>query len=1300
MSDLIDPSGFPVPKTLTYSLDLVAAKLKTDGTDLTDTTADITGAWGGLEGIYSAPEDQDLFTVLSPLTGDAEEVSTALSTTSDALSTFAETVRDIKARWATLKTESYAFLNKIEGDDDWRDGGGFLFWKSESPEVAEHNALLDRAAGLLHEYEEAERTCANAITVQFGGTTFIAQRADGSVTAGSGEYVYGFDAPLEGVPMEWGAPQTTDHAWYNDFGDAVGDFFVGIAEDVGGMVGAHGPNGWFSGNWGDNLWDYWGGTVEGLAGLVGVGKDENGEWGWSLETAGNAWKEAAHAVVPWEEWGDRPWYTIGTALLNVGAVVGGALLTATGVGAVVGVPLMAWRGAKILNSVGDSRTPDVPDLADFPGGIDPSLLSRIPRFGDGSFRPLDLSDIDGLDIDSADLGRMNAALERLNNADNGSGLPDGSDGRRTTDTGSDGENGSVPRGAANTNPEPEAENTGNRRNADSDETVDPTADQLDAGQEFLDGVDPESRRQLEEGLNGEQDRWVASQEVPDDASSLTDPDRVEVDGSGDGINARADSTVSNSVGGTTGPDIPRGGTAVVDLDSGSGRGGSTGGGFDGADGNGNGLPDGPDDLAPDRDAVPDRPDGTDAESPQREHVQRAGGSEADNNPRVNMEPGPGFYDADGNHIDVGHRDDTGTYFDDEGNRYVDVPESRRALEQYNEIRANDGDVDRISENTGYDSNVLDEIKQHLFFREHPDVPAPPDGRLRSGRFAAMDHIADLWRKAEAGTLDASEASHFRRLVAHEYVEARLMDEGVPYRSRDPQLWHDDYYVPTRDNNGAHDVSPLEGNPNNFALWEKWGIPEPEPGFRIADDMSNLDRVVDNALEWWTDRNPDGGYPDGQRPAGSAPGTAIDVDTDPGGSRSGGSGGEVRPEVYDTHPSTQINPDLGPDGTRTDVPDGDTANAGTGDTSNTDSGWTGERPKNGYGLSNEQRVRLADPYLRDLDMSSGRNFVQDFMDRVNNHPELLDIFYKEGNGSKWSADDVIGEYGIPKIEQLSDGTWRAKSDLPTPPKPDYLLPDKQELFPRRDGNADNAKLDLMAGVRRDEIDSSTRIREAMQTKKDENGWDDDHPEIVKLDEERNQVLGRISRAGEYYGEEVARSYVPEIFDGSRKVQVRSLDADGNVTLQEMTLPEIKGGDLLDKVETAPNSGNYQFDLVHATTDGGFVVTEAKADVQTELGDRKVGVGDSERRVSQGTEDYLRATLTDMIQRGKTDSRLSDKPFGSGYVNERELAMKMLTALMSDPSKLHYVELKGVSAPTGEHAGASFGLFDISPKRPGS
>ncbi|MEU0490898.1 hypothetical protein ABZ249_16845 [Nocardiopsis sp. NPDC006139] len=944
MSDLIDPSGFPVPETLTYSLDAVAAKLKTDGTDLTDTAADITGAWAGLEGIYSAPEDQDLFTVLNPLTGDGDEVSTALSSASDALSDFAETVRGIKERWATLKSDSYAFLNKIEGDEDWRDGGGFLWWKTESPEVAEHNALLDRAAGLLYEFEEAERTCANAITGLFGGTTFIAQKADGSVTAGEGQFVYGFDAPLEGVPMEWGAPQTTDHAWYNDFGDAVGDFFVGIAEDVGGMVGAHGPNGWFSGNWGDNLWDYWGGTVEGLGALVGVGKDENGNWGWSLETAGNAWKEAAHAVVPWEEWGDRPWYTIGTALLNVGAVVGGALLTATGVGAVVGVPLMAWRGAKILNAVGGSRTPDVPDLSDFPGGIDPSLLSRIPRFGDGSFKPLDLSDVEGLDISAADLGRMNEALERLNNST--ADLPDGTDNRRTTDTGSEpgGETGSTPRGTTTNGSDAETENTGRRDSgSDSDETVDPTADQLDAGQEFLDGIDPESRRELEEGLNNEQDRWVASQEVPDDASSINDTpvqryetepsrveadtERVEVDSAGNEINGRHDTTVENSAGGTGTLDTPRGGTTVVDIDSGSGRGGSTGGG---GGGGGGGLPDGPDDLTPDR----------------------------------------------------------------------------------------------------------------------TDGPDPSD----------------------------------------------------------------------------------------------------------------------------SDSN--------------------------------------RPKVT---------------GSRTD---------------------------------NEGRLELAEPYLQDLDVSSQQAFIDDFVERVNNHPELLDAFYRESDGHRWSADDTIGTQGwkIPQLVQDKvTGRWGV---VPEAEQPTYLggptdvrldSPDARHPEGLREALSD---LDWLADERRMSIDASTLAGERLEAMELKHGKYNDkgpnHPELEEAKQEYRAAHDYKTKICEEFGERVAQVGARFEFNGDvildnngKPLERHDVDPETGETIRDENgkpklvefRPDLEGAELLPTADNAPWNGNNQFDQIYRTKDGDIVIVEAKSSTSTELGARNLP-GTPPRRVSQGHLDYLKDILKEMKKRGES------------------------------------------------------------------
>ncbi|ASU60910.1 YwqJ-related putative deaminase [Nocardiopsis dassonvillei] len=637
MSDegLIDPSAFPIPDTLTYLLDSAAAKLKADGTDLTDTAGDITGAWAGLDGIYSAPESATLFNVLNPLTGDADEVSSALSSASDALIDFAEKARDIKDRWYTLRSDSYAFLQSIDygRDEDWDEGSGMLWWKEESPKVAEHNALLDRAAALKHEFEEAERTCANAITALFGGTTFIAQRADGSVTPGAGEFVYGFDAPLEGVEMEWGAPQTSDYAWYTDATDAVGDYVVGMAEDLGGMVGAHGPEGWFSGSWGDNLWDYWGGTVEGLGSLVGASRDENGNWGWSLETAGNAWKEAAHSVVPWREWGDRPWYVIGTAALNIGATVGGALLTATGVGAVVGVPLLAWRGSRILDGVNGGRADaDLPDG----GGVDlQTLMSRVPSFGDGSIQPVDLSRLADLDLDQGEFGRMTDALQRLNDLDGGDGAssvrPGNSDNRTVPVDGADGvggDNGSAPR--ANTAPgdEPEAaerrgssdrdrdDAEGDGADQDAEEPTYPTTELLDSSQDFLDGVDPESVRGLREGMDGQENDWVTSQ-VPDDVSSVNDtpvqryesgPSRVEAGNErpeelvlagrgeheiaegadGERVDARHDTTVDNSSGdGTTPRDTPNAEGSGVRH---SGNGGEGGG--DGPGGRpGPGLPD-------------------------------------------------------------------------------------------------------------------------------------------------------------------------------------------------------------------------------------------------------------------------------------------------------------------------------------------------------------------------------------------------------------------------------------------------------------------------------------------------------------------------------------------------------------------------------------------------------------------------------------------------------------------------------------------------------------------------------------
>jgi hypothetical protein len=162
---------------------------------------------------------------------------------------------------------------------------------------------------------------------------------------------------------------------------------------------------------------------------------------------------------------------------------------------------------------------------------------------------------------------------------------------------------------------------------------------------------------------------------------------------------------------------------------------------------------------------------------------------------------------------------------------------------YDAIRNNAGDTARIADNTGIPQNIMDRIKDHLFFREH-DLPTGPNQTAR-GNFSPDPEIADLWRKAEAGTLSPDEASRFNRIMAHEYVESSLMDHGLPYRSSHPDAWHPDFgNYPTPQHHGAHDLAPLtDPTRDPFAHWERL-LGRDHPGVTdIAPDFSNLDDVI-------------------------------------------------------------------------------------------------------------------------------------------------------------------------------------------------------------------------------------------------------------------------------------------------------------------------------------------------------------------------------------------------------------------------------------------------------------------------
>jgi hypothetical protein len=180
------------------------------------------------------------------------------------------------------------------------------------------------------------------------------------------------------------------------------------------------------------------------------------------------------------------------------------------------------------------------------------------------------------------------------------------------------------------------------------------------------------------------------------------------------------------------------------------------------------------------------------------------------------------------------------YFIDDGEGF-----SERAAEAYRRIRESPDDVPRAAESTGIDPDVIETMRQNLFVQQH-DVPLGPN-QVERGYFTPDDKVAELWDGAVNGTLDAHGVDEFRNLAAHEYVENRLMEAGLPYRSSHPDSFDaDGDSILNAAHPGAHDLAPNQWRPNaRLSHWSFFGLDS--SGLEIADDLSNLDEVVDAAL---------------------------------------------------------------------------------------------------------------------------------------------------------------------------------------------------------------------------------------------------------------------------------------------------------------------------------------------------------------------------------------------------------------------------------------------------------------------
>lgn len=380
----INPAQILIPYIDADALEEYAGDIRRAGSDIGTAGEDIVTSWGGLSGVYQAPESEALLEAVDPVETDGESVATGTSGLASALEDFAEQVRHYKSRLGGLRDEAVEMRKVIDADEDWRD---------DEDLVEEHNALVLRVETAQLNWEAAQMDAANDITALFDGPEFVTvDEMDGDGHDGS-QIPYGFSEIPEGQHMPWGGAAEVDEPWYVDTWNAGADIVTGVVQDFGGLTGI-----WHDGTWAnpffgaqgqENRTAYMSETLEGLALLTGFydpAKADGDQWGVSsfgewVDNVLPPLREVGQGIVPTDEWDDRPGYTITQGAINIGLIAGGAVLSFTGAGAVVGAPMAALgmrNGISALNDAG-SGSYDVPDLRT--PGVDVSRLPGMARPG-------------------------------------------------------------------------------------------------------------------------------------------------------------------------------------------------------------------------------------------------------------------------------------------------------------------------------------------------------------------------------------------------------------------------------------------------------------------------------------------------------------------------------------------------------------------------------------------------------------------------------------------------------------------------------------------------------------------------------------------------------------------------------------------------------------------------------------------------------------------------------------------------------------------------------------------------------
>ncbi|MFF3767822.1 hypothetical protein ACFYYR_27595 [Streptomyces sp. NPDC001922] len=304
-----------------------------------------------LEAHYKAPEADQLLSSTLPVSQKADAFATDLEAVADALDTYAHEVRPLVKRLEQLKADALAFVDSVEGKDDWTEDEG---------KVDRHQKLLDGVNTAVAAFQEAERRAAGKISALVGGPKLVVD--DGSHTQNRKEVMYGYGLNVLGQAKElpWGSPVTEARHWWDwDFWEHQAKSFVwdglvmdNIVGSVDGLITLFSP-----GEEGSQARQGLGRIAVGLGAYMADIHPDGPQGAWKSEFYQGSkkyTKEFAKSLVAWDMWDENPSRASATVAFNALTLAAGPLVATATKGAKAGT---AAKAAIVAARVGEYIDP-------------------------------------------------------------------------------------------------------------------------------------------------------------------------------------------------------------------------------------------------------------------------------------------------------------------------------------------------------------------------------------------------------------------------------------------------------------------------------------------------------------------------------------------------------------------------------------------------------------------------------------------------------------------------------------------------------------------------------------------------------------------------------------------------------------------------------------------------------------------------------------------------------------------------------------------------------------------------------